>query len=83
MGEDANGLQHTLQAITLNHALREGRSLWTAAGRRALQDLALPRYTAQRRDELLSLYTQLDSESNNWTSKWRRKPDNDHRHADC
>lgn len=53
-------LQHTLQAIALNHALREGRSLWTAAGRRALQDLALPRYTAQRRDELLSLYTQLD-----------------------
>jgi Transposase len=53
-------LQPTLQAIALKHALREGRSLWTAAGRRALQDLALPRYTGQRRDELLSLYTQLD-----------------------
>jgi len=53
-------LQHTLQAIALNHALREGRALWTAAGRRNLQDLTLPKYTAQRRDELLSLYTQLD-----------------------
>src|SRR5580704_17550198 len=53
-------LQHTLQAIALNHALREGRALWTAAGRRSLQDLTLPRYTAQRRDELLSLYAQLD-----------------------
>jgi transposase len=53
-------LQHTLRAIALNHALREGRSLRTAAGRRVLQDLALSRYTAQRRDELLSLYTQLD-----------------------
>ena len=53
-------LQHTLQAIALNHALREGRALWTAAGRRALQDLALPPYTDQRRDELLSLYTQLE-----------------------
>jgi transposase len=53
-------LQHTLQAIALNHALREGRALWTAAGRRSLQDLSLPHYTAQRRDELLSLYTQLD-----------------------
>jgi transposase len=53
-------LQHTLQAIALNHALREGRALWTAAGRRSLQDLTLPKYTAQRRDELLSLYTQLD-----------------------
>jgi transposase len=28
-------LQHTLQAIALNHALRKGRALWTAAGRRA------------------------------------------------
>ena len=53
-------LQHTFQAIALNHALREGRALWTAAGRRALQDLALPPYTDQRRDELLSLYTQLE-----------------------
>ena len=33
---------------------------WTAAGRRALQDLALPPYTDQRRGELLSLYTQLE-----------------------
>src|ERR1700739_3724508 len=53
-------LQHTLQAIALHHALREGRALWTAAGRRSLQDLTLPKYTAQRRDELLRLYTQLD-----------------------
>jgi transposase len=53
-------LQHTLQAIALNHALREGRALWTAAGRRALQDLALPPYSAQRRGELLTLYTQLE-----------------------
>jgi transposase len=52
-------LQHTLQAIALNHALREGRALWTAAGRRSLQDSTLPKYTAQRRDELLRLYTQL------------------------
>jgi transposase len=42
-------LQHTLQAIALHHALREGRALWTAAGRRRLQDLTLPDYTAQRR----------------------------------
>ena len=53
-------LQHTLQAIALNHALRKGRALWTAAGRRALQDLSLPPYTDQRRDELLALYTQLE-----------------------
>jgi len=52
-------LQNTLQAIALNHALRKGRGLWTAAGQRALQALALPRYTSQRRDELLSLYVQM------------------------
>src|SRR6202795_4370845 len=52
-------LQHTLQAIALNHALREGRALWTAAGRRALQDLALPPYSDQRREEWLALYVQL------------------------
>jgi transposase len=53
-------LQHTLQAIALNHALRKGSALWTAVGRQALQSLVLPDYTAQRRDELLRLYTQLD-----------------------
>ncbi|HWC19644.1 MAG TPA: IS110 family transposase [Terriglobales bacterium] len=52
-------LQHTLQAIALNHALRQGRALWSAAGQRALQALALPPYTTQRRNELLSLYAQL------------------------
>jgi transposase len=52
--------QHTLQASARNHALREGGALWTATGGRALQDLALPPYTDQRRDELLALYTQLE-----------------------
>jgi len=58
-------LQHTLQAIALNHALREGRALWTAAGRRNLQDLTLPKYTAQRRDELLASICDCSS------SAWR------------
>jgi transposase len=53
-------LQHTLQAIALNHALRKGKALWTATGRQTLQDLILPDYSAQRRDELLRLYTQLE-----------------------
>ena len=42
-------LQHTLQAIALNHALRQGRALWSAAGQSALQALPLPPYTDQRR----------------------------------
>ena len=52
-------LQHTLQAIALNHALRQGHALWSTAGQSALQALALPPYTSQRRNELLSLYRQL------------------------
>jgi transposase len=52
-------LQHTLHAIALNHALRQGRALWNPAGQKALQALAQPRYTSQRRDQLLSLYGQL------------------------
>jgi transposase len=52
-------LQHTLQAIALNHALRQGSALWSQAGQTALQSLPLPPYTSQRRAELLSLYVQL------------------------
>jgi transposase len=52
-------LQHTLQAIALNHALRQGHALWSAGGQRPLEALPLPPYTSQRRDELLALYAQL------------------------
>jgi len=52
-------LQHTLQAIALNHGLRQGHALWSAAGQQALEALPLPLYTSQRRNELLSLYAQL------------------------
>ena len=52
-------LQHTLQAIALNHALRRGQGLWSQAGQSALQALPLPPYTQQRRDQLLSLYGQM------------------------
>jgi transposase len=52
-------LQHTLQSIALNHALRKGTALWTAAGVEAMQRLPLPPYTSQRRNQLLRLYAQL------------------------
>jgi len=52
-------VQHTLQAIALNHALRQGRGLWSAQGQSALQALPLPAYTGQRRNELLGLYRRL------------------------
>jgi transposase len=48
-----------MQAIALNHALRRGPALWSAAGQNALQALPLPPYSNQRRTELLRLYVQL------------------------
>jgi transposase len=56
-------VQNTLQAIALNHALRHGHALWSPAGQKALQALALSRYSSQRRDELLHLYLQLQKRS--------------------
>jgi hypothetical protein len=35
-------LQHTVQAIALNHALRHGHARWSAAGQSALRALPLP-----------------------------------------
>jgi len=52
-------VQNRLQAIALNHALRQGRALWNPAGQKALQALALSGYSRQRRDELHQLYVQL------------------------
>jgi transposase len=52
-------LQHTLQAIALNHGLRQGHGLWSGTGQNTLQALPLPPYNHQRRNELLSLYRQL------------------------
>ena len=37
-------LQHTFQAIAINHPLRQGRALWSAAGQTALEALHLPIY---------------------------------------
>ncbi len=52
-------LQHTLQAMALNHALRKGPALWSGRGQEALRKLPLPPYASQRRNELMSLYAQL------------------------
>ena len=59
MGKMRTRVQNRLQAIALNHALRQGRALWNPAGQKALQALALSGYSRQRRDELPQLYVQL------------------------
>jgi transposase len=58
-GKMRTRLQHTLQAIALNHALRQGHALGSTAGQSALRSLPRPPYTSQRRNERLGLYAQL------------------------
>ncbi len=55
-------VQNALQAIALSHGLRRGTSLWSRAGLAALRSINLPTYSAQRRDALVRLYEQLESE---------------------
>jgi transposase len=55
-------LQNALQAIALSHGLRRGSGLWSKAGLQAIGSLALPLYSAQRRDALVRLYRQLQAE---------------------
>ena len=76
-------VQNTLQAIALNHALRRGRGLWTASGQKALQALSLPRYSRQRRDELLRLYVQLQQRIQELDGKSKNKSSNGPRHSAC
>ena len=73
----------SLQAIAPNHALRKGKALWTATGRQALQDLALP--TTARKDGMscLRLYTQLEKRIQQLDKQVEAKPNKDHRHAGC
>jgi transposase len=55
-------VKNQLQAIALNQGLRKKRWLWTRAGRQWLQQLSLPPYGAQRRDDLLQQLQGLDQQ---------------------
>jgi transposase len=49
-----------LQHLALNQGVQRKHKLWTVAGRKLLEELPLPGWTAQRREELLSLLDDLD-----------------------
>ena len=55
-------VKNQLQHLALNQGLRRKRRLWSAAGRRVLEQLPLEGWTARRRSELLSLLDQLDQQ---------------------
>jgi transposase len=55
-------VKNQLQALALNQGMQKKRQLWTKAGRAELQKLALPAYTAERRDECLQRLDYLDEQ---------------------
>jgi len=53
-------VKNQLQHLALNQGVRRRHRLWSRAGRTALEQLALPPWTARRRKELLGLLDELD-----------------------
>jgi transposase len=54
-------IKNQLQHLALNQGVQQKRKLWTVAGRKLLEQLALTGWTGQRRDELLSLLDDLEA----------------------
>lgn len=52
-------IKNQLQALALNQGVQRRHKLWTAAGRRMLEQLPLAPWAARRRDELLASLEQL------------------------
>jgi transposase len=53
-------VKNQLQHLALNQGVRRKRRLWSAEGRRVLEQLPLAGWTARRRAELLGMLDQLD-----------------------
>jgi transposase len=53
-------IKNQLQHVALNEGLQKKRQLWTKAGREWLEQLPLPRWTEQRRGDLLRFLDELD-----------------------
>jgi hypothetical protein len=53
-------VKNQLQHLALNQGVQQKHKLWTAAGRKLLEELALTGWTAQRREELLLLLDDLE-----------------------
>jgi hypothetical protein len=53
-------VKNQLQHLALNQGVQQKHKLWTAAGRKRLEEVALTGWTAQRREELLLLLDDLE-----------------------
>ena len=57
-----SSIKNQLQAIALNRGVQRKKKLWTEAGRQQLQSFVLPPWATRRRDHLLTLLRQWDTE---------------------
>jgi transposase len=57
-----SAISHQLQAIAINRGVQKKKALWNKEGREQLKSLDLPPWTKRRRDELLTLREQWDTE---------------------
>jgi transposase len=55
-------VKNQLQALALNQGVQKGRRLWSIAGLQQLRDMPMMEHAARRRDQLLKLLTDLDSQ---------------------
>jgi transposase len=53
-------VKNQLQHLALSQGVQQKRKLWTVGGRKALEELPLTGWTAQRREELLTLLADLE-----------------------
>jgi transposase len=53
-------VKNQLQHLALNQGVQQKQKLWTAAGRKLLEEMSLTGWTARRREELLTLLDDLD-----------------------
>jgi len=53
-------VKNQLQHLALNEGVRRQHRLWSRAGRQVLEQLALPPWTARRRQDLLRLWKELE-----------------------
>ena len=67
-------LQHTLQAIALNHALRQGRALWSAAGKAHCRHCLCRPIPIRDGQHYRGCMYSCRNESRNWIKKWKPKP---------
>jgi len=76
-------LQHTLQAIALNHAFEKGIVYGVQRGRTHCRGCLYPR--TRVKDEMSYSVCTLSckSGSKNWINKWKGKRNTDPRHGDC